>query len=222
MSLIKRLLEHGMRYDLRRMAGDMYELNASRAEISNALGKQIRAERAAAKAAAVGAAPGQDPLVDFVMTGYPELDATFKAMSEGMQKKALRPAARVVAKMVLEQAKSEVPEDTGLLLSELRIKAKPRSRRYPHTVGMTVGFADDLFKGDTFYAGFMEFGTTERYQKKRKTKARYTGKIDTTKFSFLRSSLWSYTERKQAVFRQALISWLNTYRAKNPDKIRAV
>jgi HK97 gp10 family phage protein len=222
MSLVKRLLEAGYkRYDLRQIASDMYQLGASRADIGRQVGRRIRAGRSAAKAAAVGAAPGADPFVGFVLTGYKELDDMFKAMSEGMQKKALRPAARTVAKMVLEQAKSEVPEDTGLLRSELRIKAKKRSRRYPHTVGMTVGFADDLFKGDTFYAGFMEFGTTNRYQKKRKTKQRYTGKIDDTRFAFLRPSLWSYPERKQAIFRQALITWLNSYRAKNPDKIGA-
>ena len=162
-----------------------------------------------------------DALAEMTFTGIAELDKVFLDMPEQLQKKALRPAARAVAKMVLEQAKAEVPEDTGLLRSEMRIRAKKRSRRYPHTVGMTVGFADDLFKGDTFYAGFMEFGTTNRYQKKRKTKQRYTGKIDDTRFAFLRPSLWSYPERKQAIFRQALITWLHSYRAKNPDKIGA-
>lgn len=153
-------------------------------------------------------------LVQMTFTGISELDKLFLDMPEQIQKKALRPATRSVAKMVLEQAKAEVPEDTGLLRSELRIRAKKRSRRYPHTIGMTIGFADDLFRGDTFYAGFMEFGTTFRFTKGRggtrnRSKPKYTGKIDDTRFAFLRPALWSYPERKQAIFRQALVAWLS-------------
>lgn len=155
-----------------------------------------------------------DALAEVTLTGIAELDTMFREMPEKLQKKALRPAARAVAKMVLEQAKAEVPEDTGLLRSELRIKAKKRTRRYPHTIGMTVGFADDLFKGDTFYAGMLEFGTTFRFTKSRggtrnRSKPKYTGKIDDTRFAFLRPSLWSYPERKQAIFRKALVAWLS-------------
>jgi len=46
------------------------------------------------------------------ITGIKELDKVFADMNLGMQKKALRPATREVAKMVLAQAKAEVPEDT--------------------------------------------------------------------------------------------------------------
>lgn len=167
---------------------------------------------------------GKGGIAHMVVTGVEELDKLFMALPESMQKKALRPAARTVAKMVLVQAKAEVPEDTGRLLSELRVKAKKRTRRHPYTVGVTVGFADDLFKGDTFYAGFMEFGTRKRYHKLKNNKTRiqklknavlmrkgkYVGEIDETRYSFLRPALWSYPERKQAVFRQALTTWLSS------------
>jgi HK97 gp10 family phage protein len=144
------------------------------------------------------------------VTGIKELDKVFADMNLGMQKKALRPATREVAKMVLAQAKAEVPEDTGLLQSELRIRAKKRSRKYPQTVGMTVGFRDDLFKGDTFYAGFMEFGTKERQHKK---SGKRVGKIDETRFAFLRPALWSYPEKKLAVFQARLKTWLFSQKA---------
>jgi HK97 gp10 family phage protein len=148
--------------------------------------------------------------VEMEFTGIRELDKAFSEMNQSLQKKALRPATRAVAKLTLEQARAEVPEDTGMLASELRIKAKKRSRRYPQTVGMTVGFADDLFKGDTFYAGFMEFGTAERQHKSGKR----VGKIDDTRFTFLRSSLWTFTEQKVAVFRRKITEWMNQQKAK--------
>ena len=233
MSIMKRMLADGLgrkrkRYDLRDTAASLYDSGASRNDIKAAIADLVVRGKRGGSGAGTGIGGGNDPLVNLVLTGDKELDAMFAAMPELMQKKALRPAARTVAKMVLEQARAEVPEDTGLLRSELRIKAKKRTKRYPHTIGMTVGFRDDLFRGDTFYAGMMEFGTKDRYQKYKSkgsrwraakrdllmAKGRYTGKIDDTRFSFLRPALWSYPERKQAVFRQALTSWLTQYRAK--------
>lgn len=223
MSIMKRMLADGLgrtrkRYDLRDTAASLYDSGASRNDIKAAIADLVVRGKRGGSGAGAGIGGGNDPLVNLVLTGDKELDAMFAAMNNTMQKKALRPATRTVSKMVLEQARAEVPEDTGRLLSELQIKAKKRSKRYPHTVGMTVGFRDDLFKGDTYYAGFMEFGTEPRYHKVRvvaqSVRARYTGKIDSTRFAFLRPALWSYPERKQAVFRQALTSWLTQYRAK--------
>jgi HK97 gp10 family phage protein len=225
MSMMKRMLADGLgrtrkRYDLRDAAASLYDSGASRSEIRAAIADLVVRGKRGGSGAGAGIGGGNDPLVNLVLTGDKELDAMFAAMNNTMQKKALRPATRTVAKMVLEQARAEVPEDTGLLRSELRIKAKARSKRYPHTVGVTVGFRDDLFQGDTFYAGFMEFGTEPRYHKVRayadSVRARYTGKIDSTRFAFLRPALWSYPERKQAVFRQALTAWLTSHRGTPP------
>ena len=219
MSMMKRMLADGLgrtrkRYDLRDAAASLYDSGASRSEIRAAIADLVVRGKRGGSGAGAGIGGGNDPLVNLVLTGDKELDAMFAAMNNTMQKKALRPATRTVAKMVLEQARAEVPEDTGLLRSELRIKAKKRTKRYPHTIGMTVGFRDDMFRGDTFYAGMMEFGTTFRFTKSRggtrnRSKPKYTGKIDDTRFAFLRPALWSYPERKQAIFRQALVAWLS-------------
>lgn len=153
--------------------------------------------------------PAAAPMVKVSFTGIKELDDKFATMNESLQKKALRKATRAVAKMVLAEAKAEVRHDTGFLERSLKVKAKKRSRKYPQTVGLTVGFEDDLFKGDTYYAGFLEFGTEPRQTKKTKTPAN-RGRIEEGKFDFLRAALWSYPEKKQAIFRDELIKWMNS------------
>jgi HK97 gp10 family phage protein len=143
-------------------------------------------------------------------TGIKEIDDKLKAMNSSMQKKPLRKATRAVGKLVLEQMRAEVPENEGFLRSQLKLKAKKRSRKYPETVGITVGFPDDLFMGDTFYAGFLEFGTAQRRTKSGANR----GKIPEGRFDFMRPALWSYTERKLAIFRQAIVEWMRQQAAK--------
>lgn len=194
---------------VRERAAQLHAKGLDRASIGDILKRELGSGRRAGRRnpASVGT------IVKVSFTGIKELDDKFATLNESLQKKALRKATRAVAKMVLAEAKAEVRHDTGLLERSLKVKAKKRSRKYPQTVGLTVGFEDDLFKGDTFYAGFLEFGTEPRQTKKTKTPAN-RGRIEEGKFDFLRAALWSYPEKKQAIFRDELLKWIREQQLK--------
>ena len=70
--------------------------------------------------------------------------------------KILRPAARRLAPPV-KRSRRRSPKDrsTGALRRNIKIKALKRSRHY---AGVKLTVAKGFFTGDTFYAGFQEFG----------------------------------------------------------------
>lgn len=69
---------------------------------------------------------------------------------------ALRKATRrAVKEIILPAVQDAIPEETGFLRDSLKVRAIKRAKA---KVGHSVGFEDPLFKGDTFYAGFLEFG----------------------------------------------------------------
>lgn len=149
-------------------------------------------------------------LVRVSFTGIEEIDKKIRELNTSLQKKALRKATRRVAKFTLQLMKKEIPHNSGFLESQLKVKAKKRSRKYPQTVGVTVGFPDDLFKGDTFYAGFLEFGTEQRQTKAKANR----GRIEQGRWDFMRVSLWSFIEQKQQMFREEILKWLREQQAK--------
>lgn len=243
MSIAKRLLEGSTRgLTKQQLAAFMAESGASRSDISRAMGEMIKEERSAAKAARATQVGEPDRIVTMSMTGDEELDRLLKALPEKIQKKALRPAAKKVAKMVLQEAirlcpvrsgkdasatdaeNADSKKISGSLRSQLRLKPKRRTRKFPHTVGFDIGFDNDLFRGPTFYAGFLEFGTTARYHKRMKTRnklrqrvadkllkrsGKFVGLIAEGKFAFLRPALYSDHGAKRLVFQQALMQWIN-------------
>lgn len=98
------------------------------------------------------------------MTGVKDLDKQLKAIAESEGPKSvnkeMRSATReAVRDIVAPQVRSQVPFDTGFLQSHLTVKSIRRSRV---KMGSAVGFKNDLFKGDTFYAGFLEYGFMHR------------------------------------------------------------
>lgn len=91
--------------------------------------------------------------------------------------------------------KDSIQSEPGFLLSKITVKATKRSRS---SVGYWVGFADPLFQGDTYYAGFLEYGTKKRQNKKGANR----GEIKPD--SFLRVPLYSNAGRIVAFCRQAM------------------
>lgn len=94
------------------------------------------------------------------MTGDRALDAKLKAIAaeEGSRSinKEMRGATREAARDIVRPlVLSQVPFETGFLESQLTVKSIKRSRS---KLGSSVGFREDLFRGDTFYAGFHEYG----------------------------------------------------------------
>lgn len=94
------------------------------------------------------------------MTGDRALDRKLKAIAadDGPKSinKEMRASTREAIKtIVMPQVRASVPHETGFLESQLTVKAIARSRS---KLGTALGFKNDLFKGDTFYAGFLEYG----------------------------------------------------------------
>jgi hypothetical protein len=98
------------------------------------------------------------------VSGDAEIDEALGKLLEDSGTKginaAMRKATRAAVKeIVLPEVKSLIPYQFGLLESRLVVRAVTRSRS---KVGYFVGFPDPLFKGETFYGGFIEFGWNHR------------------------------------------------------------
>lgn len=78
-------------------------------------------------------------------------------------KNALRTGLRAGAKRILSAVKAYAPVDTGALEESLKVRAIKRSRKNKDSVGVTIGTraSDNLFVGETFYAGMQEWGTVK-------------------------------------------------------------
>lgn len=92
------------------------------------------------------------------VTGIPELDAKLRSLEPKLAKKIYRRSVRKAAKPVLDTARSLAPVESGDLKRSLKIRAMKRSRRNKHIVGVQVVTGKEWFKGDQFYAAFIEFG----------------------------------------------------------------
>ena len=144
------------------------------------------------------------------VTGSKQLDKNLAAMGAKMRKKPLRTASREVAKFTLRQAKAESPHDEGELERSLAVKAMKRSRKNKEVVGANVETKEGLFKGETFYGGFVEFGT-----KQRQTKEGYNrGRIQKDAFAFLRPALYAFQQRKKRIFIAHIHRWFKSNEVK--------
>lgn len=94
------------------------------------------------------------------LTGDKELDRALKDFLPKYQKKALRPGLRAAAKIVAKDLEALTPEETGLLVLSIRVKAAARSRTRFGT-NILIG-SDDISEYSPFYALFVEFGHVAR------------------------------------------------------------
>lgn len=97
------------------------------------------------------------PTYDFPIEGATKLRKKLFALGPRIAKKVLRESIRPAAKLIQADAKSNVAVDTGALRKSIKVRALKRSRS---RVGMTVttNSTDNMFKGKTFYGGFLEYG----------------------------------------------------------------
>ena len=96
--------------------------------------------------------------VKFTLVGDERIDQIFVALQIKMRKKILREALRPAAKIILAQAKANVPVVTGRGRQSLRVMAQKRSRKNPNQVGVNVATSAGWFKGKEYYLGFGELG----------------------------------------------------------------
>lgn len=154
------------------------------------------------------------------LTGFDKLDRTLEAMPKKLRDKAVRQAAKDVAKLTLRTAKQLAPHDTGALENSLKVRAAKKGdlakalrtsyRSLRDIVGSTVQTADGMFAGDQFYGGFLEFGTQERQNKSGASR----GRIEPGKFDFLRPALFTFVARKRRVFVTSIVRFIRSQNQK--------
>jgi HK97 gp10 family phage protein len=118
----------------------------------------------------------------------------------------LRKATRRAAKtIILPAVKDAIPVDTGDLEDALQVRAIKGKRG---RIGHTVGFPDPLFKGDTFYGGFLEFG----YRRGKRPTNKRTRATDARPYvpadKFLRRSLYENETAVLASVKEELAAWI--------------
>lgn len=138
------------------------------------------------------------------VSGDAEIDEALGALLDDAGVKginaAMRKATRAAIKeIVLPEVKSLIPYQYGLLESRLVVRAVTRSR---NRLGYFVGFPDPLFKGETFYGGFIEFGWDH-----------YLG-VTVEADSYLRRALYPNADKIIAKVHEYLRAWIEAANSK--------
>jgi hypothetical protein len=89
--------------------------------------------------------------------------------------------------------------EPGFLLSQIKVRALRRSR---NSFGYWCGFPDKLFTGDTYYAGYLEYGTKQRTTKHGANRGQITPD------SFLRVPLYSNASRVIALAQSRMAAFV--------------
>ena len=94
----------------------------------------------------------------FSVTGSKELDDALEQFELKVRRKILKQTIRRASRELLADAKANAPVDSGDLRNSIKLRVKKVNKRNKSEVGMMVLTGDQLFKGDQFYAAFIEFG----------------------------------------------------------------
>lgn len=89
------------------------------------------------------------------ITGAKELQRKLDALPRKTASKIERKGLRNAAKIVLAEAKRQVPVDTGFLRSKIKVRVGKR-RKDRISINVQVGAGD--FKGKSFYGGPVHYG----------------------------------------------------------------
>lgn len=98
--------------------------------------------------------------VYFQLEGMDHFEKLLNSIDIKLRKKALSIATRDSAKVVLEYAKRFAPVDSGKLRKSLVVRSMVKTTRENRkNVGHSVRAGAGWYKGHTYYAAFLEFGT---------------------------------------------------------------
>jgi len=124
-------------------------------------------------------------------TGDKQLDSLLRTFDKKELRKIGNRAARQMTKKIQSDAKLLAPVDTGELVRAIKVRAVApppgRKQKRRGVIGASVRVGEGFFLGDTFYAGFLEYGTEERATKS----GHHTGRIVEGLYDFLRPALYS-------------------------------
>jgi HK97 gp10 family phage protein len=97
--------------------------------------------------------------VKFKVTGVDKVVRKLRQFEPKVQRQAVSKATRAGAKLIQAEAKANVPVDTGALKEAIKVRAPKKRKKGKVATLVQVGAGD--FKGDTFYGGMIEFGTSK-------------------------------------------------------------
>lgn len=101
-------------------------------------------------------AGGASVVGDIEIEGKEELLRFLKTVPTAMAKKIMRKALREGAKPIAERARELAPVDSGLTRSAIKVRAATKLRR--GLLGAIVMVGEGDYKGEQFYASFIEYG----------------------------------------------------------------
>lgn len=140
------------------------------------------------------------------ITGDEEMIRTFDKLPLTLQKKALRPAMKLGAKIVLADARSNLASfqvgGTGELSNSLRVAAVKRSRV---KFGSKVALRNELTVAK-FYGLFVEFGLTKTNPPRRHKSGKSTG--DMPAQPFMRPALYDNKSRIRKLTESHVRKWI--------------
>ena len=147
-----------------------------------------------------------------IITGDEQLDRTLRDLPVKLQKTGIRKATRAAAKAVRDDALRRVPVFSGDLERSITVRTAKRSngKSLPrHMFGHAVATREAMFTGETFYGGFIEFGTKARFTRS----GEYRGAVD--EVAFIRESLYGNVNQVRSIFRSELRRALEQIANKN-------
>lgn len=92
------------------------------------------------------------------ISGAEQITKALLEMEKKVARKTVRVAGKKGAEIIKAAAIEEAPVDSGDLIASIKIKT--RIRKGVFTANVQVG--EGAFKGDTFYAGFIQYGAPGR------------------------------------------------------------
>lgn len=92
----------------------------------------------------------------YIVTGDKRLTRMLNSLGTKLAKKLHAKAAKVALKPVLREARVTSPVATGALRRSLTVRVLPRNRK--GKLGAMVTTREGLFRGATYYGGFIELG----------------------------------------------------------------
>lgn len=96
---------------------------------------------------------------DISIEGLAELDAQLAQFEPTVRRRLASKALREGARLIRDRARKNCPVKTGTLRDSIRVRTG-RVKAGQRLVRVLVTTGAGLFKGETFYGGFIEFGTS--------------------------------------------------------------
>ena len=94
----------------------------------------------------------------FTIEGDKQLTRALKGLEPKVGKKLVKKAMRPAMRIVQAKAKQEAPVLTGATKKAIKVRAAKKSRR---SFGIDVRIGKGDYKGDEYYASFVEYGTSK-------------------------------------------------------------